>query len=95
MKSLLSSGSVSYTPLGRYVISNRRMDIETAQMFVLMFLLFFPMFIYETKAWVSPIFKLLSPFFPNAGSGLSIRWGLARTAGTFEHPILALSLIHI
>ncbi|MDG4560528.1 MAG: hypothetical protein P9E88_04465 [Candidatus Competibacter sp.] len=79
--------------LGRYVISNRRMDIETARMFVLMFLLFFPMFVYEIKAWVSPIFKLFSPFFPNAGSGLSIRWGLARTAGTFEHPILACIMI--
>jgi hypothetical protein len=79
--------------LGRYVISNRRMDIETARMFVLMFLLFFPLFLYEAKFWVSPIYKLLAGFFPNAFSGLSIRWGLARTAGTFEHPILACIMI--
>ncbi len=79
--------------LGRYVISSRRMDIETARMFVLMFLIFFPMFLYEAKFWVSPVFKLLGGFFPNAGSGLSIRWGLARTAGTFEHPILACIMI--
>lgn len=79
--------------LGRYLISSRRMDIETASMFVLMFLLFFPMFLYEIKFWVSPIFKLLSRFFPDAGSGLSLRWGLARTAGTFEHPILACIMI--
>jgi len=79
--------------LGRYVISSRRMDIETARMFVLIFLIFFPMFLYEAKFWVSPVFKLLGGFFPNAGSGLSIRWGLARTAGTFEHPILACIMI--
>ncbi len=79
--------------LGRYVISSRRMDIETARMFVLMFLIFFPMFLYEIKFWVSPVFKLLGGFFPNAGSGLSLRWGMARTAGTFEHPILACIMI--
>jgi len=59
--------------LGRYVIASRRMDIETGRMFVLIFLIFFPMFLYEIKFWVSPIFKLLSPFFPDAGSGLSVR----------------------
>jgi hypothetical protein len=58
-----------------------------------MFLLFFPMFLYEFRFWVSPVFKLLGPLFPNAGSGLSLRWGLARTAGTFEHPILACIMI--
>jgi len=79
--------------LGRYVIASRRMDIETGRMFVLIFLIFFPMFLYEIKFWVSPIFKLLSPFFPDAGSGLSLRYGLARTAGTFEHPILACIMI--
>jgi hypothetical protein len=79
--------------LGRYVISSRRMDVATARMFVLMFLLFFPMFLYEAKFWVSPIYKVFSPLFPNAGSGLSIRWGIARTAGTFEHPILACIMI--
>lgn len=79
--------------LGRYVITSRRMDIETARMFVLMFLIFFPMFLFELKFWVSPVFKMLSGFFPNAHSGLSVRWGLARTAGTFEHPILACVMV--
>jgi hypothetical protein len=79
--------------LGRYLIDSRRMDIETGRMFVLMFLLFFPAFLYEAKFWVSPVFKIFSVFFPNAGSGLSIRYGLARTAGTFEHPILACIMI--
>jgi hypothetical protein len=79
--------------LGRFVIDSRKMDIATARMFVLMFLLFFPMFLFEAKFWVSPIYKLFSPLFPNATSGLSIRWGIARTAGTFEHPILACIMI--
>lgn len=79
--------------LGRYLIRSRRMDIDTARMFVLMFLLFFPLFLYEARFWVSPVFRLLSGFFPDASSGLSIRWGLARTAGTFEHPILACIMI--
>ena len=79
--------------LGRYVIASRKMDIATSKTFVLMFLLFFPLFLYEAKFWVSPIFKILSPLFPNAYGGLSIRWGLARTAGTFEHPILACIMI--
>lgn len=79
--------------LGRLVITDRRMDIATGKAFVLMFLLFFPLFLYEAKFWVSPIYKLVSPLFPSAYSGLSIRWGLARTAGTFEHPILACVMI--
>jgi hypothetical protein len=79
--------------LGRYLIDSRRMDIATARMFVLMFLLFFPMFLFEAKFWVSPVYKLLSPLFPDAGSGLSLRWGIARTAGTFEHPILACIMV--
>ena len=79
--------------LGRYAISDRRMDVATAKTFVLMFLLFFPMFLFEVKFWVSPIYKLLSPLFPQAGSGLSMRYGIARTAGTFEHPILACIMI--
>lgn len=79
--------------LGRYVIDSRRMDVAAARSFVLMFVLFFPLFLYEARFWVSPIFKLLSPLFPSASSGLSIRWGLARTAGTFEHPILACIMI--
>jgi len=79
--------------LGRYIINSRRMDIETARRFVLMLLLLFPMFLYEAKFWVNPIYKLLSPLFPNSLSGLSIRYGLARTAGNFEHPILACIMI--
>lgn len=79
--------------LGKYIISNREMDIATAKTIVKIFLLFFPFFIFEAKFWVSPIFKYLSPFFPGSFSGLSIRWGLARTAGTFEHPILACIMI--
>lgn len=79
--------------LGRCLITRREMDVATARMVVMMFVLFFPLFIYEAKFWVSPIYQLLSPMFPNAFSGLSIRWGLARTAGTFEHPILACIMI--
>ncbi len=79
--------------LGRYVINGRRMDIKTIRQFVLIFLIFFPMFLYETKFYVSPIYKIMSPLFPDAFSGLSIRWGIARTAGTFEHPILACIMI--
>jgi hypothetical protein len=79
--------------LGKYIITNRAMDIATAKTIVKIFLLFFPFFIFEAKFWVSPIFKYLSPFFPGSFSGLSIRWGLARTAGTFEHPILACIMI--
>ena len=36
---------------------------------------------------------VLSPLFPDAASGLSLRYGLARTAGSFEHPILACIMI--
>jgi hypothetical protein len=79
--------------LGRFLIDSRRMDVAAARMFVLMFVLFFPLFLYEARFWVSPIYKLLSPLFPGVGSGLSIRWGIARTAGTFEHPILACIMI--
>jgi hypothetical protein len=79
--------------IGRYLINSRRMDIETGRMFVLIFLLMFPLFVYEAKFWVSPTFKLFSGFFPNSFSAVSIRWGMARTAGTFEHPILACIMI--
>ncbi len=79
--------------LGRYIINSRRMDIETARRFVLMLLLLFPVFLYEAKFWVSPIYQLLSPLFPNSYSSVSIRYGIARTAGTFEHPILACIMI--
>lgn len=79
--------------LGRHLITDRRMDVATAKAFVLMFLIFFPMFLFEAKFWVSPVFKLLSPLFPDASSGLSLRWGIARTAGTFEHPILACIMV--
>jgi hypothetical protein len=79
--------------IGKYIINNKKMDIATAKAFVFMFALMLPMFIFETKFWVSPVFKILSGFFPNAISGLSVRWGMARTAGTFEHPILACIMI--
>ncbi len=79
--------------LARYLINSRRMDIETSKRFVLMFLLLFPVFLYEAKFWVSPIYRLISPLFPHAYSSVSIRWGIARTAGTFEHPILACIMI--
>ena len=79
--------------LGRYIINRREMDIATARMFVLIFILFFPMFVYELKFWVSPVFAAFGKFFPNAGSGLSLRYGLARTAGTFSHPILACIMV--
>ena len=79
--------------LGRYIINSRRMDIATARQFVLMFLVLFPIFLYEAKFWVNPIYQLLSPLFPHSYSNISIRWGLARTAGTFEHPILACIMI--
>ncbi len=79
--------------LARYLINSRRMDIETARKFVLMFLLLFPVFLYEAKFWVSPIYQLVSPLFPHSYSSVSIRWGIARTAGTFEHPILACIMI--
>jgi hypothetical protein len=79
--------------IGRYLIDSRRMDIETGRMFVLLFLLMFPLFVYEAKFWVSPTFKIFSGLFPNSFSAVSIRWGLARTAGTFEHPILACIMI--
>ncbi len=79
--------------LARYLINSRRMDIETSRRFVLMFLLLFPVFLYEAKFWVSPIYQLVSPLFPNSYSSVSIRWGIARTAGTFEHPILACIMI--
>jgi len=79
--------------LGRYVIDRREMDIATAKMFVFIFIIFFPMFLYELKFWVSPVFAVFGQFFPYAGSGLSLRWGVARTAGTFSHPILACIMI--
>lgn len=79
--------------IGKYIIDTKKMDIATAKEFVLMFMFMFPMFLYEAKFWVNPIFQLLSRFFPDAWSGLSVRWGLARTAGTFEHPILACIMV--
>lgn len=79
--------------IGKYLIDSRRMDISTARTFVLMFMFLFPMFLYEARFWVSPVYKIFSPFFPNATTALSIRWGMARTAASFEHPILACILI--
>ncbi len=79
--------------IGAYVINSRKMDIATIKMFVLIFLILFPMSLYEAKFYVYPGFKLLHNFFPGIGGGLSIRYGIARTAGPFEHPILACIMI--
>ncbi len=79
--------------IGKYLIDSRRMDIATAKILVLFFILMFPLLVYEAKFWVSPTYKIFSGFFPNAYSHVSIRWGMARTAGTFEHPILACIMI--
>ncbi len=79
--------------IGRYVIDRREMDIATARAFVLIFVIWFPMFCYELKFWTSPVFTVFGRFFPDAGSGLSLRYGLARTAGPFGHPILACVMI--
>lgn len=79
--------------MGYYIINSKRMDMKTAKMFVLILLSFFPMFLYEAKFWVNPIYKVMSPLFPDAFSGLSLRYGLARTAGSFEHPILACIIV--
>lgn len=78
---------------GRYIINRRAMDIATARQFVLIFLLLFPLFVYEMIFWISPIYKLLLPFFPYATPSMSLRYGLARTFGGFEHPILACVMI--
>jgi hypothetical protein len=79
--------------MGRYLIDGRQMDVATARRFVLIFLILFPMFVFELKFWVTPTYKLLSPLFPEVGSGLSLRYGMARTAGPFEHPILACIMV--
>jgi hypothetical protein len=79
--------------IGKYLIDSRRMDIATAKILVLFFMFMFPMFLYEAKFWVSPAYKIFSGFFPNSFSAVSIRWGMARTAGTFEHPILACIMV--
>ena len=79
--------------IGRHVIDRPEMDIAMARMFVLIFVVFFPMFVFELKFWISPTYKVLGRFFPGAGNGLSLRYGVARTAGTFEHPILACVMV--
>ena len=60
---------------------------------MLIFLLLFPLFIYEMRFWISPIYKLMLPFFPYATPAMSLRYGVARTFGPFEHPILACVMI--
>jgi hypothetical protein len=91
---LLTSALGPYL-LGRYLIKTRTLDIDTAKIFVLMFIIMFPMLIFELKYWVTPIYKLLAPLFPNAQSGLSMRYGIARVHGSFTHPILACIMILI
>lgn len=79
--------------MGRYLINRRGMDVATARHFVLFMLPLFPLFLYELRFWISPIFKLMMPFFPSATPSMSLRYGVARTAGPFEHPILACVMI--
>jgi hypothetical protein len=79
--------------LGRYIINRREMDIATARQFVLIFVFLFPLFVYEMIFWLSPIYKLMLPFFPFATPSMSLRYGMARTFGPFEHPILACVMI--
>lgn len=79
--------------IGRYVINRREMDMAVARTCVVIFVVLFPMFAYELKFWTSPIFTIFGKFFPGAGSGLSLRYGLARTSGPFGHPILACVMI--
>lgn len=78
---------------GRYIINRREMDIATARQFVLIFILLFPFFIYEMVFWISPIYKIMLPLFPDATPAMSLRYNLARTFGPFEHPILACVMI--
>jgi len=79
--------------LGRYVINRLAMDVQTARYFVLIFVLLLPFFVYEMLFWISPIIKVMLPFFPYATPAMSLRYGVARTFGTFEHPILACVMI--
>jgi hypothetical protein len=79
--------------LGRYIINRREMDIATARQFVLIFIVLFPIFIYELVFWISPIYKLMLPLFPSSTPAMSLRYGMARTFGPFEHPILACVMI--
>lgn len=79
--------------LGRHIINRRAMDISTARHFVMIFIILLPFFIYEMLFWISPIYKLLLPFFPYATPAMSLRYGVARTFGPFEHPILACVMI--
>lgn len=79
--------------IGRYLINRREMEVATARMFVLIFILMFPMFLYELRSWVSPIYKIFSPLFPDSHMGIAIRYGVARVQGSFSHPILACVMI--
>ena len=85
---LLTTAVAPYM-MGRYIINSREMDIATAKMLVLMFLVQAPGFIYELRMWQPPVYRFLGFLFPFDASGLSIRYGLARVTGPFTHPILA------
>lgn len=91
---LLTSMAGPYL-IGRYLIKSRELDIETAKMFVLMFIIMVPMFLVELRIWVTPIYKILAPLFPTAESGLSLRYGIARVHGSYTHPILACVMVLI
>ncbi len=75
--------------MGRYIINSRQMDIATAKMLVLMFLVQAPGSIYELRMWQPPVYRVFGFLFPFDASGLSVRYGLARITGPFTHPILA------
>ena len=85
---MLTTGVAPYI-MGRYVINSRQMDISTAKMLVLMFLVQAPAFLYELRMWVPPVFRVFGFLFPESHSGLSVRYGLARLTGPYTHPILA------
>lgn len=79
--------------LGRYLVDRREMDVRTARQFTLCLLVMLPMFLYEMRFSVTPMYTLLHPFFPDWRPELELRYGLVRTMGTFGHPILACLMI--
>ena len=81
--------------LGRYLINRREMDIAVSRTYIIVMVLMFPLFLFELIFWISPIWKLFNRFFPEASTWHLLRYGVARTGGTFTHPILACIMIVI
>ena len=81
--------------LGRYLINREEMDITVSRMYIAVMVLMFPLFLFELIFWISPIWKIFNRFFPEASTWHLLRYGLARTGGTFTHPILACIMIVI